>query len=191
MSDLNVDETQEVIVRAGSTSANELEVNTDGSINVKVSSLPDNDTLLKTFLSVYEGSVGTAQTDTLLITNPAGSGKLLYLSGISITPVTNGRTFTARLYINPTITANGTLITRSSVQVTTTPPTSAVNVYSLPTISARGTLVRTYSSGQFQDTANLVQTNLMVISAGRSVLLTNLASSTNSDYAINLAWSEI
>jgi hypothetical protein len=42
MADLNTDETQEVIIRAGSTSANELEVNTDGSINSRTTSYGPN-----------------------------------------------------------------------------------------------------------------------------------------------------
>lgn len=188
--DLSADETQEVIIRSGASSDRELDVNEDGSLNVRVSPIPDT-TLTKTFTSVYEGTVGTSETDSILITNPIGSGKTLYFSGLSITPVTNGRTFTPRLYINPTITTNGTSLTKSSVVLQGTPPVSVSAVYSLPTISDRGTKIKVFSSGQFQDTSNLIQTNTLCLAEGYSVLMTNLASSVNSSYAVNITWSEL
>lgn len=82
------------------------------------------------------------QYDTILITNPNGSGKDLEIQHIEIAPVTIGGGVYAklRLYGDPTITTNGITLAQYNAQVGNT-NTSGVNTFTLPTISARGNLL--------------------------------------------------
>lgn len=61
MADQSVDESQEIIIRAGSTSANELEVNSDGSINV-VSIISPALTVYTSFVTLNPPTTGNQAT---------------------------------------------------------------------------------------------------------------------------------
>jgi hypothetical protein len=92
----------------------------------------------KGFEIVIDGiSVGaTSEEPLVLIDNPSGSGKKLLLETITFGIPTTG-TSAYRVYVNPTITANGTLQTPVGSRQTGQ-SAAVVNWYTLPTASAFG-----------------------------------------------------
>jgi hypothetical protein len=165
-------------------------VNSDGSINVVVQGV-DLASARTRFLSTYESSVGTSETDIFLIKNPSGSGKYVFLDSITITAVTGGRILWVRGYEAPTITSDGTAQTEYSAVKESTPQTAVLTTFANPTISARGSRNFTITSGQYAVTSPIAFNPVIVLAPNYNFLFTMLASSVNSNYAIDLRWREI
>lgn len=80
----------------------------------------------------------TNQSPYLLIDNPSGSGKIIRLDKLTfLGPVDIAGSVTYRIYIGPTVTANGTLLTEIGNRQTGQ-ATGVGNFYTLPTVSANG-----------------------------------------------------
>lgn len=152
MADITLNETMEVIIRDSATSANELMVNADGSINVQT---PDSDPItvvfddtsaardgMLYFVNTGFNSISTpTETDYFLIKNPAASGKVVTLEQVILGVDENiGATYRVRIYLDPTITTNGTEVTPVNARQVGTVAVSSTTFRS-PTISARGTLL--------------------------------------------------
>lgn len=177
------------IVVEGPT-GHDLVVNADGSINI-VSAGVDLSVAEQSFLTSYEGTVGTSETDVLLIKNPTAGTKNVFLDAIILTAVTAGRTFWVRGYENPTITANGTTVLTHGVVKRSTEPSASLLAYSAPTISARGDRNFVVTSGQFQLSIPLEFRPMVVLYPNYNFLFTILASGNTSAFAIDLRWREI
>lgn len=150
MADLaNIEKNRQVIEGPSGT---DMIVNTDGSINVQT---PDSDPITVVlddtstardgklyFVNTGFNSIATpTETVYFLIKNPSGSGKVVTLEQMILTTDENiGATYRVRLYLNPTITANGTTLTPVNARQVGTVAVSSTTHRS-PTISANGTLV--------------------------------------------------
>lgn len=196
MADLTTDETQEVIVRSGTTSSNELEVNTDGSINVVDASslLASQDKIFQIAETITITGGGT-ENDFLLIKNPNGSGKQIRIIDITI-GFTNTVNLMAyfKLYASPTITTNGTSLTIKPGRIGASVPSSAVTAYSNPTISGRGTayLNFTVSGGPGADSSWRFEVNQSIlVDPNYNILLTGTPDGTNRNVLITIRWAEV
>lgn len=190
MADITLDETNEVIIRDGSTSANELKVNPDGSINavITTSNLTG---AAERFLSSYEGSVSTAEVPVLLLRNPSNSTKYVFLDAFILSAVTGGRIIWCRGYESPTVTANGTTVLTHSVTKQTTEPTASLLVTHTPTVTANGDRNFVATSGQFQLSLPIKLDPIIVLYPNTSFLITATSSGNNSAFAVDLRWREI
>lgn len=145
--------------------------------------------LSKTFgyaAGINQPTAGTANP-LILIKNPSGSGKTLYLSfvsyGINVANVLG----TIRLYKNPTITSNGT----SQTIVSFGGGTTAMELYTVPTISVNGTLTSTYVTGQ-NNNSLLVPVGFEIgLEANSQLLITGDPGSNNRQAEISLRWIEL
>lgn len=83
----------------------------------------------------------TAETTMLYINNPAGSGKILKISKIYFgAPTSNNTNCLYRLYLNPTITINGTAVSAMGRRQTGQ-NASVCSFFTSPTATANGTLL--------------------------------------------------
>ena len=141
MADLTVDEASEVVI-IDSDGVNELDIDIDGRLGINTSDINDARAgclylANTTFISIATG----AERDFILLKNPSGSGKVVNIHEIVMTVDENiGATYRFKLYLNPTITSNGTSITPVNARQVGTVAVSST-VYYTPTISTRGTLV--------------------------------------------------
>lgn len=94
------------------------------------------------FVNTGFNSIATpTETVYFLIKNPSGSGKVVTLEQLILTTDENiGATYRVRLYLDPTITANGTALTPVNARQVGTVAVSSTT-YRSPTVSANGTLV--------------------------------------------------
>lgn len=150
MADLaNIEKGRTVIEGSSGT---DMTVNSDGSINVQTPAsdpitvvMDDTNTARQGklyFVNTGFNSIATpTETVYYLIKNPSGSGKVVTLEQIIITTDENiGATYRVRVYLDPTITANGTSLTPVNARQVGTVAVSSTSFRS-PTISANGTLL--------------------------------------------------
>jgi len=118
--------------------------------------------------------------------NPAASGMDIEFWDFDMgTP--NNITFIWRLYINPTVTVNGTAYTPVQLN-TSSANTSDALVYTLPTTTDYGTLadIAVVTIGTLRNPLDFG----IAISDGDSALVTMQASSANNDYFLSIKWAE-
>lgn len=203
MSDLTVDETQEVIVRAGSTSSNELEVNSDGSLNVNIISAPSTPPSANTisqfvaqnkvysFSSDLNMTTSGTQNPLVLLKNPSGSGKVIYLYKVIFgTNVTNVLA-EFKIYANPTVTANGTAITPISNNIGGGASASIVQAYSLSTVSSPGSNLNSFTISQNNSAFSSIEDFSIFIQPDNSLLLTGNPGSNSREASITVVWVEV
>jgi len=133
---------------------------------------------------------GTTEVPILLIKNPTGSGKAMRLHALYVAAdgLSTNEELIVRAYTQPTITANGTVLTPTSNRPAKN-VSSVLNVYSLPTISANGTKLF-----EFYTTTTFVLDGVghpYFLDAGYSFLLTVQQSSSGINYTTDAFWSEI
>jgi len=136
-------------------------------------------------------SPGTSETAFMLLSNPATSGKSLFMfnQNMSVNSAATGATAIFRFYINPTVTTNGTTITPNNNRVNSQSPTSLMKAYSSPTVSANGTfLVDLVTSSQI---GTLQSNDFVILDPGNSLLVTLTASAANIPVGMQLTWYEL
>ena len=137
-------------------------------------------------LTVLTTISGTAETDFMMLTNPTGSGKIAYLESLVYTPSKGGGI--VRLYRNPTITDNGTVL-----PIVKAKPSSAIasimNIYKNPIISARGTLLGVINASTLD--SNFIHYDLQrMIEPTYTLLVTITPASNNTDHSLFATWEE-
>lgn len=127
----------------------------------------------------------------VLIRNPAGSGKSLFIwRGRLASTVTNvGITFS--IYANPTVLTNGTTlaIVNRNIGGASNPSTVAL-ASTLPTVSSLGTLITVAQVGQNNNSIDMNEDFAVKINPGNSILITGNPNSNNRNAAITLVWQE-
>lgn len=126
------------------------------------------------------------ETEIIWWENPVASGMDIELYDIDMgTP--NNITFLMRLYLNPTVTVNGTAYTPVQLNAGST-NTSDANVYTLPTTTDYGTLadIAVVTIGTLRVPLDFG----IAIDEGDSALITMQASSANNDYFLAIKWAE-
>jgi hypothetical protein len=127
--------------------------------------------------------------DTLLITNPPGSGKTFLLSKFITTGYGKAVGAIWRLYDNPIITTNGTALTILNRKLGST-VASDLNAYREPTISARGTYYQSLLANDNETT--IVNANFSLhLPENRSMLMTLQVSSKDYPIQFNASWAEV
>jgi hypothetical protein len=194
MADTPIDETMEVIIRAGSTSNNEMEVESDGLVTAHSDSAKYAKDLkgYNICSNINISSSGT-ETNLILITNPNGNSKTIYLDDIIVNlRNTVGSEVFIKLYASPTVTANGTALNISPWAIGASQPASSIRAYSSPTTSARGTqmfeffLSASTGSQSFQYDFDLT----IVLAPNSSILISGQADGTNRSTTTTLNWIE-
>jgi len=146
------------------------------------------------FVMNAEITLGSAEEEYILITNPSGSGYKLLFQDIEISciDVGNGES-TLRIYKGPTITDNGDTQTAVATRVGAGLPTSAMNSYTEPSASSFGTRLYTFyvtggpaSGGTYTYSFN----STFILDPGYSILLTGDADGNGRLLAANIIWAE-
>jgi hypothetical protein len=188
MADLDVNETDEVTV-ADAAGVNKLTVNADGSINA----IASNYSLVKNQKSfgcnVEQNVASTGEQNVLLVRNPSGSGKSMFINIFECAVLGSATRYRVRLYQKPTVTAAGTSTGTFSNTVTSAPTAAVGLIYVLPTTSARGTRMSTYSQEGVSSIFEKFDYGIDLM-PGYDLLITADFDATNKVLGINLQWSE-
>lgn len=194
MADLTADETKEVVLIDGA-GTNEAAVDTVGRLYTGTEGRFQLDCEKKRLYSlIVTINMATAtEVRLLLIRNPAGSGKTIYLQRLQVLLTnTANSSGVIRGYIAPTITTQGTTITPVNTSVGGGGAASAMNTFSSPTISAVGTLAFA-TRVQGGDGAQPTDFNFdgsTSLAPGVDVLVTGTPDGTNRELIITLLWTE-
>ena len=165
----------------------ELNVRIDDEIRTSLAS-PHSYQELGQYYSAVAGGTLANKNETAIIwwNNPVASGMDLEFYDFDMgTP--NNITFIFRLYLNPTVTVNGTAYTPNQLNTGSTNTSDAL-VYTLPTATSFGDLVdiAVVTIG----TLRLPVDFGISIDEGDSCLVTMQASSANNDYFLSIKWAE-
>jgi hypothetical protein len=130
---------------------------------------------------------GTTETNILYILNL--STNTVNLSNIRLTGTSldAGVGTTFRVYVDPTVTNNGTSLSITSLDFADG-MVSSMKAYLTPTVSSKGTKVNTFSvisSGSY-----LVDTLNWFLLHGHSLLITAQVNTASKGIAVNISWSE-
>lgn len=181
-----------------------------GSVTSKttrvVSATPEDKVSANKVFTVSTGesavSLENTEVNQLLIANPTGSGKTLKIYFVSvlsnvIAPIIsyfNGgeglSSFSIttpinlfKIYVSPTITSNGTLLTPISMQQQTVMPASGMSAYKTPSASNRGNLLTAFTS-------SISFGNNLYLNPGQKILVTSKANTVSLTNSINCFWVE-
>jgi hypothetical protein len=187
---------QPVVITDAVTTGNTLNIEADGSIttgDVRALDVENN----KGFSVIAEVlPATTAETPVFLIKNPNASGVTLkvlqFLMGIlaSVGSAT-GNNAIFRLYLDPTITTNGTALTISSLYSKTGASTSVLTAFSSPTIAANGTKLGAYTIASQEGTLFIPQNLTRLLGPNHSWLITQTSTvNGTATGVIQLEWVE-
>lgn len=190
MADITSSEAMEVIVADGTNDANRLLVNADGSINVTgVAAYHTSQGSTYILSGSFNAATGGADNPILLIKNPSGSGKTLYLERVAFnTNVTNvivGYT----VFYAPTITSNGTSQTPRNALIGSS-NTSAMTCFSLPTLSSNGTQLVEITIGQNTTGFNTDINGVIQLQANQNLVIAAQPASNNRPVQMTITWVE-
>lgn len=140
-----------------------------------------------------EVNLATAAADNpaVLFKNPNGSGKTIYIWRIFCGVTIQNVSAEFRVWLSPTITANGTGLTLASRNVGGGAPASAANAYSLPSVSSNGTLAEGMYQGQNSNSIVLTMDSSLALAANTSMLITGNPLSNNRSAIITIIWYEV
>lgn len=167
-----------VVVNDAVTTANTLAVEADGSITAGSSVAMDVENS-KGFSVVSEVlPLAATETAVFLVKNPSGSGKklklnLMLLGLLQSVGSATGNQDAFRLYLDPTITANGTALTINNLYSQTGAPATVMTAFFSPTVTANGTKLGTYAvSTQGNGTAIVPQAGTRILDPNHNWLIT-------------------
>lgn len=194
MADLSLDETKEVVLVDGA-GTNEGAIDTSGRVYVGHESRFQLDCEKKRLYSlIVTLNMATAtEIRLLLLRNPAGSGKVMYLQRLQVLLTNNANSSgVIRGYIAPTITANGTAITPVNTNVGGGGAASVLTTFHTPTISVVGTLAfaTRVQGGDGAQPTDFDFDGSTAINPGVDVLVTGTPDGTNRELIITLMWLE-
>lgn len=194
MADLTLDETKEVVLVDGA-GTNESVVDSSGRLytNGEPRFLLDCEKKRLYSLVLTINMATATEVRLLLLRNPAGSGKVMYLQRLQVLLTNNANSSgVIRGYIAPTITSNGTTQTPVNTNVGGGGAASVVNAFSSPTISVVGTMAfaTRVQGGDGAQPTDFDFDGSTAINPGVDVLVTGLPDGTNREVIITLLWLE-
>lgn len=132
------------------------------------------------------------ETSLLLIRNPIGSGKKIYLTDSIFHSNTAAQAVRAGLYYSPTILLEGVPETISNHKVAAGVPASSMTAFTVPTTTSNGTRLRQFNTGQGNQSASIqIDWRMAVIvDPGFDLLITGTPSANNVPLTISLSWLE-
>jgi len=133
-------------------------------------------------------SAGTEQTF-MLIKNPAGSGKTIKIKRFVLSAMTLNKAVAYFLYLNPTVTADGTnLPAYSTTAGSLVTPVGLLSTQPTTTAFGRRIISSSASNGS---TVILDEQFAIRIPAGNSLLITLIPQTTNTDTTLAALWAEV
>lgn len=194
MADLALDETKEVVLVDGA-GTNESVVDSVGRLYTGAEARFQLDCEKKRLYSlVLTLNMATAtEIRLLLIRNPAGSGKVMYLQRMQVLLTnTANSSGVIRGYIAPTVTATGTAQTPANTNVGGGGAASVITPFSSPTVSAVGTLAfaTRVQGGDGAQPTDFDFDGSTAINPGIDVLVTGTPDGTNRELIVTLLWLE-
>jgi hypothetical protein len=136
----------------------------------------------------YEMNSTSTEYPIILVRNPSGSGKKIFIKDIYFTCLNgSGKNAILRIYSSPTVTANGTTLTPHSMFIGGGAPTATTLVTTVPTVTANGTKISVAASTNEQ--ATLTYNWGLVLAENNSLLLTGQGSGNNTVVTINIIWT--
>ena len=146
----------------------------------------------KIFFGPTEANLATGGSENraILLRNPAGSGKTLFVGLCVLDMLTKGGQATIRIYKDPTVTSAGTSVTPVSSKIDGSVASSAT-LYTLPTISANGTRMATFSVGKDASSFPIDFKFSLILAAGHDILITGNPDANNRLMAFTFQWAEV
>lgn len=111
---------------------------------------------------------GTGEQPILLLSNPSDAPTPLSVLLSRVVEFTSGHVGTFRVYSNPTVSANGTVVDVNPLRLNANSPASAAAAYKSPTVSANGALLATLGAGNLPAETE----EPFTIDAGNALLVT-------------------
>jgi hypothetical protein len=150
-----------------------------------------------TYSAISQSAATTAETNVLLISNPATNVKPagsfqygnigLFLRTKKVFCQTASQSIILNFYANPTVATAGTAKTPINLR-TASAFTSIMNITTTPTTSANGTLMASLFAGnQLPDTSDI----LSILDPGQSILVTAIQSSSGTNFGYEFSWFEL
>jgi hypothetical protein len=180
MADLGLDDSPTPVEIIDDSNGNELTIEADGSITVGAGKALDVENG-KGFSLVAEILPAVAtETPILLIKNPNGSSVTLkvlqlILGLLASVGSATGNNSVFRLYLDPTITVNGTVVTISNLYSKTGAPASVMTAFSSPTVTANGTKLGAYTVASQEGALFLPQSLTRLLDPNHAWLITQTA----------------
>ena len=157
------------------------------SASLGTSSYLDSNQLFGAAVKQINQPAASTDNPLILLRNPAGSGKSLYLVNVTWSNTVTNVLTDFSIFFSPTVTANGTSLGVFSRSFAGTPVALATTT---PTISANGNRVVVYGTGQNTAPPNVIEPYSIKIPAGSAILITGDPSSNNRPADIFLSWAE-
>jgi len=131
---------------------------------------------------------GTTETAFFYFQNPNGSGKNAKIFDIILGGALGvNDSVIYRIYFNPTVTVNGTVLTEVGHRQTNQ-ASNIINTFITPTVSSNGTLIKTILI--FHDSIDLKYKFNLWIEPNNSLLITRQISSNTTIGGVNVEWTE-
>lgn len=137
-------------------------------------------------------AIGTTELPVVYFRNPSGSSrtvKIVKILANNSHTVSSGVRF--RVYINPTVSANGTALTEVALDVGSGNSPSA-DAFSSPTVSANGNQIADITAPAFMigPSIELVPANGLQLRANNTLLITAVADGSSRIANISVWWEE-
>lgn len=190
MADLPADESIEVVIRDSADQTREMMVNADGSLTAKtMNELWAFQGKVYSLSGEFNAASGGNDNPILLIKNPSGSGKTLYLLRLYVGCVVTNVPVEWKIAHTPTITLNGT--SQTPQNFTIGGAASAMTVFSLPTLVSIGTVMGDFGNGQNAQGMELLTGIPILLSANQNLVISAAPASNNRVVEITAVWAEI
>lgn len=191
MADVALNETAEVVVVDGSSNnGTEMVVNSDGSVNVtRVVAYHTSQGNVYILSGSFNAATGGADNPILLIKNPNGSGKILYLQRVVMNCSVTNVVVSYKVFYAPTITSNGTSQTPRNALIGSS-NTSAMTCFSLPTLSSNGTQLVEITVGQNATAFAFDVDGGIQLQANQNLVIAAEPASNNRAVQFTVAWVE-
>jgi hypothetical protein len=193
VADISLNESDEVTI-ADAAGINKLIVNSDGSLNVQNNPSFKADLKQLYWCSYAFNLANSGEKMAMYFRNPSGSGKT-----IKIIDITLGLTNTvsaaaiARLYANPTVSANGSAQSALPAYIGGSQAAAVGLVTSGPTVSVNGSLylAEQVVSSSLGFSATVDFDECLILAPNNSLLITGDPDGTNRNMMITITWIEV
>lgn len=131
----------------------------------------------------------TSETGLVLFSNPAGTGKAMFMGLRKLLCQTASQSLTAKFYITPTISAAGSAAAPNNQRPGNTQQSTISAVTTGPTVTTKGTLFDELyaAAGDPPD----VNPYLIILDPGQSLLMTATPSQNVVAFTLTSAWYEL
>jgi len=177
------------------TTAKTAPLSLDTSGNLRTAPTVQNPSLLSNQMYSMGVVRNSAAADTdnniVLLRNPNGSGKTVYIVSIVCNNVTTNVTTIFKIFTNPTVTLNGTAVTPDSRFIGNGAAAAITLINTLPTATLPTVSLVAITAGQNSAGVSLIHPYTIGIVANNSLVITASPSSNNRSVSITINWIEV